>query len=158
MRYKKLLSPLVIRGNVLKNRMESANSLPHFLQGPESFPADSVITHYANRAKSGAAIVTCMGINNFSRGAGMPMDMDASHFPDLDLYDPPSQNYLMQLADAIHYYDAVACMGINVPPTEVIRCLKRMAPWRCLKLIIRWVRFPVQRRHRLRNFMNIAGR
>lgn len=134
MRYKKLLSPLVIRGNVLKNRMESANSLPHFLQGPESFPADSVITHYANRAKSGAAIVTCMGINNFSRGAGMPMDMDASHFPDLDLYDPPSQNYLMQLADAIHYYDAIACMGINVPPHGGYPLLKKDGTMEVLKI------------------------
>ncbi|MDR1643221.1 MAG: FAD-dependent oxidoreductase, partial [Clostridiales bacterium] len=116
MEYKSLLSPIVIRGNVLKNRMESANSLPHFLQGPESFPADSVITHYANRAKSGAAIVTCMGINNFSRGAGMPMEMDAAHFPDFDLYEPASQNYLLQLADAIHFYGSIACMGFFIPP------------------------------------------
>lgn len=36
--YPHLLSPLVIRGKVIKNRMESANSLPHFLQGPERYP------------------------------------------------------------------------------------------------------------------------
>ena len=65
LKYPNLLKPITVRNFVLKNRMESSNSLPHFLQGPERFPADSVITHYANRAKSGAAIVTCMGINDF---------------------------------------------------------------------------------------------
>lgn len=114
--YPKLLSPLKVGGHVLKNRMEASNSLPHFLQGPEPYPADSVITHYANKAKSGAAIVTCMGINNFSRGSNLPMDFDVAHFPDYDLYDPTCQNYLMQLADAIHYYDAIACMGFFVGP------------------------------------------
>ena len=66
-KYPHVLSPLVVRGHVLKNRLEVSNSLPHFLQGNEPFPAESVITHYANKAKAGAAIVTCMGINNFSR-------------------------------------------------------------------------------------------
>ena len=89
--YPHLLSPLVIRGKVIKNRMESANSLPHFLQGPERYPADSVIAHYANRAKSGAAIVTCMGINDFNADKHMPMEMDGPHFPDFDLYNPQCQ-------------------------------------------------------------------
>lgn len=125
MRYPHLLSPLVIRGHIVKNRLESSNSLPHFLQGPEPFPADSVITHYANRAKAGAAIVTCMGINNFSRGAGLPMDMDVSHFPDYDLYDPTCQNYLMQLADAIHFYHSIACMGFYVAGQSGYPLMKR---------------------------------
>ncbi|WP_168190125.1 FAD-dependent oxidoreductase [Caloramator sp. E03] len=115
-KYKNLLSPLEIRGYVLKNRLGAANSLPHFLQGPEPYPANPVITHYANKAKSGAAIVTCMGINNFSRGSKLPMDLDIAHFPDFDLYDPTCQNYLMQLADVIHYYDSIACMGFFVGP------------------------------------------
>jgi 2,4-dienoyl-CoA reductase-like NADH-dependent reductase (Old Yellow Enzyme family)/thioredoxin reductase len=117
-KYKNLLSPLEVGGYVLKNRMSASNSLPHFLQGPEPYPADSVIRHFANKAKSGAAIVTCMGINNFSRGSKLPMDMDVSHFPDFDLYDPTCQNYLMQLADAIHYYDSIACMGTFVGPAS----------------------------------------
>ena len=114
--YPHVLSPLVVRGHVLKNRLEVSNSLPHFLQGPETYPADSVITHYANKAKAGAAIVTCMGINNFSNGMKIPMELDFSHFPDYDLYDTCSQNYLMQLADAIHYHGSVACMGFFVGP------------------------------------------
>jgi len=112
--YPNLLKPLVVRGFTLKNRMESANSLPHFLQGPERHPADSVIAHYANRAKAGAAIVTCMGINDFNKDKHMPMEMDGPHFPDFDLYDPQCQNYLLQLSDAIHYYGSIACMGFYV--------------------------------------------
>lgn len=113
--YPHLLSPVKVRGKVLKNRMVAANSLPHFLQGPETYPAESVICHYINKAK-GASIVTCMGINNFTAGKQFPMDMDAGHFPDFDLYDCNCQNYLMHLADAIHYYDSLACMAIFVGP------------------------------------------
>lgn len=116
LKYPNVLSPLVIRGHVLKNRLEASNSLPHFLQGGEPYPADGVITHYANKAKAGAAIVTCMGINNFSRDMIVPMDVDFTHFPDYDLYTPSCQNYLMQLADAIHYHNSLACMGIFVGP------------------------------------------
>ena len=115
-KYPHVLSPLVVRGHVLKNRLEVSNSLPHFLQGNEPYPADSVITHYANKAKAGAAIVTCMGINNFSRDMTVPMDVDFTHFPDYDLYHPACQNYLLQLADAIHYHGSVACMGFFVGP------------------------------------------
>ena len=113
-RYENLLKPIVIRGKVVKNRMISANSLPHFLQGPETYPADGIITHYANRAKAGAGIVTCMGINDFNEDKHMPMETDGPHFPDFHLYDSQSQNYLLQLADAIHYEGALACMGFFV--------------------------------------------
>lgn len=143
LKYKNLLSPLRIGNFVFKNRMTSSNSLPHFLQGPESFPADSVITHLANRAKSGAAVVTAMGMNNGTRGASMkvdfdeefaissdgtgnqlPMDLDFTHFPDFDLYDPASQNYLIQLADSIHFYDSIACMGFFVGPASCFPILQ----------------------------------
>ena len=110
-----LLEPLRIRNFTLKNRMACSNSLPHFLQGPEAYPAESVIQHYANKARN-ASIVTCMGINNFTRGKQLPMDMDFGHFPDYDLYDTNCQNYLLQLADNIHFYDSIACMAIFVGP------------------------------------------
>ena len=57
-----------------------------------------------------------MGINNFSRDMIVPMEADFTHFPDFDLYNPACQNYLMQMADAIHYHGAVACMGFFVGP------------------------------------------
>lgn len=114
MKYPNLLKPIEIRGKVLKNRMISANSLPHFLQGPETYPADGIVTHYTNRAKSGAAVVTCMGINDFNEDKHMPMNTDGPHFPDFHLYDAQSQNYLLQLTDAIHFHDSIACMGFFV--------------------------------------------
>lgn len=122
-KYKKLMSPLVIRGHILKNRLEASNSLPHFLQGPEAYPADTVIAHYENKAKS-AAIVTCMGINNGTRGKQLPMFVDFGHFPDFDLYDPSCQNYLLQLADAIHYYQSIACMVLFAGPPSQYPLLK----------------------------------
>ena len=112
-KYKNLLSPISIRGHIIKNRMESSNSSPHFLQGPEPYPADGLFTHYVNRAKSGAAIVTISGINTL---AGMPenlsSDVDVSHFPDFNLYDSKCQNYLIQLTEAIHFYGAVVSVGL----------------------------------------------
>ncbi len=122
-KYPHICEPLKIRGFTLKNRLECSNSLPHFLQGPEPYPAESVISHYANKARS-AAIVTCMGINNFSRGKQLPMDMDFGHFPDYDLYDTNCQNYLLQLADNIHYFDSIACMAIFVGPPSAYPLMK----------------------------------
>ena len=113
--YPHIMEPLKIRGFILKNRLEASNSLPHFLQGPEPYPAEGIIAHYANKARS-AGIVTCMGINNFTRGKQLPMDLDFGHFPDFDLYDTNCQNYLLQLADNIHYFDSIACMAIFVGP------------------------------------------
>ena len=125
-KYPHLMSPLVVRGKVLKNRLAASNSLPHFLQGPEPYPADTVIAHYENKAKS-AAIVTCMGINNFSRGKQLPMFLDFGHFPDFDLYDTCCQNYLLQLADSIHFYDSIACMGIFVGPPSAYPIMRPKA-------------------------------
>ncbi|MCR4842663.1 MAG: FAD-dependent oxidoreductase [Eubacterium sp.] len=122
-KFKNLMKPLKVGNFIFKNRLVAANSLPHFLQGPERYPADSVIAHYERKAK-GAAVTTCMGINNFSAGQQMPMDADFSHFPDYDLYDTNCQNYLMQLADAIHYYDSIACMGIFVGPPSCYPIMK----------------------------------
>ncbi len=126
-RYKHLLSPLKVGNYIFKNRMVAANSLPHFLQGPETYPADSVIAHYEGKAK-GSAVTTCMGINNFTIGKQLPMEADFSHFPDYDLYDSNSQNYLLQLADSIHYHDSIACMGIFVGPPSAYPIMKWKDP------------------------------
>ena len=60
-RYSHLLSPIKIGNVILKNRMIHSRSLPHFLQGPETFPSEAVISHYAGVARNGAAIVTVKG-------------------------------------------------------------------------------------------------
>ena len=58
--YPHLLQPLKVGNVYLKNRMASTNALPHYLMGPERFPAESVIQHVASCARNGAAIV-CFG-------------------------------------------------------------------------------------------------
>ncbi|MDB9822941.1 FAD-dependent oxidoreductase [Deltaproteobacteria bacterium] len=88
-RYSHLLSPLKIGNVVLKNRMLATRSLPSHLQGPETYPADPVMSHVANVARNGAAIVT-VSLEKF------------------DLDNAGVQNYIAQLTDAIHFYGAKA--------------------------------------------------
>ena len=64
-KYYNLLSPMKVGNTVLKNRMIAAPGFPYLLQGPEHFPAEGVIASYANKAKSGAALIVC-------KGAGLP--------------------------------------------------------------------------------------
>ena len=58
LKYEALLQPLRVRNLILRNRMLSTASTPHFLQGTESAPLEKVISHFANRAKNGAAAVS----------------------------------------------------------------------------------------------------
>jgi 2,4-dienoyl-CoA reductase-like NADH-dependent reductase (Old Yellow Enzyme family)/thioredoxin reductase len=109
-RYRHLLSPLKIGNVVLKNRMLASNALPHFLQGPEAFPSEQVITHLANLARNGAAIVTFAEWTNQAQRTSF--NEDGKRFPMFDISDPSVQNYLSQLVDAIHFYDAKASISI----------------------------------------------
>ncbi len=93
-RYKNLLSPIKIGNVILRNRMLYTKALPHYLQGPEAFPADPMISHFSNMAKNGAAVVT-VGISKF------------------DLDDSGVQNYIAQIADAIHFYGAKANIALT---------------------------------------------
>lgn len=56
-KYSHLLSPLKVGTRVVKNRMTAANYKKHFIQGPEEYPTENVITHFVNKARNGAAIV-----------------------------------------------------------------------------------------------------
>ena len=111
-RYPNLLSPFKVGNIVLKNRMTASPSRPHFIQGPEQYPSDGLISHYAKKAKNGAALVTC---NAFSP---MPMP-DHSHEQVLDLYNGQCQHYIAQMVEAIHFYGTMASLFI-VP--EFPRC------------------------------------
>ena len=113
--YSHLLSPLKVRGLTLKNRMTSTTSLPHFLMGPEEYLPKHMIELLANRAKAGAAVVTLSHTYAPFGEHGMKFGGDTDHFPDLNMYDPLCQNYLIQLCDAIHYYESKACLNITRP-------------------------------------------
>ena len=115
-KYRNLLSPIKVGNVVFKNRLTASPSRPHFIQGPEPYPTEGTITHYANKAKNGAALVTCGGV-------GMPHvvpDNELESFSaetivpgDFDIYDAQCQNYLLQLSEAIHFYGAKASMQIG---------------------------------------------
>lgn len=112
-RYQNLLSPIKVGRTYLKNRLVSCTSLPHYIQGNERFPADSMIEHMLRRAKGGAAIVTCTG---FDDPENVPPAEDIIHFPIINQYDTRCQNYLSQMIEGLHYYDAKASVAIMAQP------------------------------------------
>lgn len=118
-RYSHLLSPLKIGNVILKNRMMHTQSLPHFFQGPETFPSDQIISHYAGVARNGAAIVTVWEadltpLNDGTLATRKGVVGDHGHMPMWDAADPSVQNYLAQLTDAIHFYDSMASISIRI--------------------------------------------
>lgn len=109
--YPHLLSPIKVGNLILKNRMISANALPHFLQGPEAFPAEPLINHVVNVAKNGAAVVTFADWTNM--GQRESFNEDGKRFPMFTLdQDPSVENYICQLADQIHYYGSYVSLAL----------------------------------------------
>lgn len=108
-----LLSPLVIGKYVAKNRMESANAIPHFLQSAETYPGPDTITYYEDLAKNGAAIVTVspyFGKKETQRI--MPLG-DVKRYPVFDRDDPSVENYMSMIAEIIKFYGALPCIGVR---------------------------------------------
>ena len=104
-RYSALLTPLRVGDIVLKNRMMSSASTPHFLQGRELWPTEKIIGHFANRARSGAAAVTINHLHvDAMKMPGRTIDDPPAHFNMYELDDATCQNYMCQLIDAIHCY------------------------------------------------------
>ena len=112
-KFEHLLSPIKIGNVVLRNRMHAAPGRPHFAQGPEPWPTDNIIAHWANKAKAGAAVVTCTG----GMALGKPFSVRGrgtasmkGHFLNFDILDSQVQHYVSQLAEAIHFNGARASM------------------------------------------------
>jgi 2,4-dienoyl-CoA reductase-like NADH-dependent reductase (Old Yellow Enzyme family)/thioredoxin reductase len=119
-KYKNLLSPIKVGNIVFRNRLIASPSAPHFIQGPETYPTEALITHYANKAKSGAAVVTCRGVGERHHGwatAEPPSERSGKEMLKFDLDDVSNYHYLAQLTDAIHFYGAKVSMqiGAEVP-------------------------------------------
>ncbi len=121
-----LMSPIRIRNTVIKNRLVSSTSVPHFISGPEGHPNDHMIEHLAKRAANGAGIVTVSHTYS-SRGPFDPLALipptedgepqtisgkDPPHFPEWDIWTPKNQNYMIMLNDAIHYYGGKSCLDL----------------------------------------------
>ena len=108
-KYSNLLSPLKVGNTILRNRMTATPSKPHFVQGPELYPAEGLITHWANKAKSGAALVTCQGFYGTTEFIGY-----LGHFlGNFDIHNPQCWHYISQISEAVHFYGAKASMDIR---------------------------------------------
>ena len=72
--YPNLLSPKKVGNILFKNRIFTAPTGVHALQNGEPSFQETVITHFGNRAKGGAAMVTCTGVQ-----VNPNMKSDGSH-------------------------------------------------------------------------------
>ena len=99
-KYIHALSPIKINNVVLRNRFIATPSNPHFVQATEKWPTEALITHYGNKAKAGAAVVTCKGNN--------PVKTSDVHSQSLDITNGAHQHMFAQVAEAVHYYGAKA--------------------------------------------------
>lgn len=112
MNYKHLLQPLRVGRHIIKNRLVYPNASPHFLQGPEDFPADSYRAFQGNLARNGAGIVTVAEWNNPDQRKGPP-DMDMTHMQSFDLTNPAVHNYLSQMAEEVHFYGSKLLISLT---------------------------------------------
>ncbi len=108
--YPHLLKPLQVGNVILKNRMICPPSQPYNAQANETWPSDTLIECYAERARGGAAIVTCDG-SGFGKIWPGGNGWDAS--------DLGAKNYMAQMVDAVHFYGARAHGTCMTFPPEV---------------------------------------
>lgn len=101
------MEPLQVGRVQFRNRIFTAPSGFHSLNDAVPYPSEAVITTYANKAKGGAACVTCVGASLF------PTQGDGMH-ADFDLYQPNHKYALARLAERIHFYGAKASMELGV--------------------------------------------
>lgn len=107
-RFPALFAPLKVGNVVLKSRLCYPNASPHFLQGPETWPADEFRAFYAGLAKNGAAYINLSEWNNpMQRKVGAA---DSLRMQSFDTTDPSVTNYLSALADEIHFYGSKLCV------------------------------------------------
>ncbi len=106
-KYAHLLTPLRVGDIYLKNRLFSSPYNFHFIQGPEDYPSQALINHFIDKAKAGAALVTCKG--KAASPPNMPEDGKA-HVLSLDYTNGPSMHYFSQMTEGIHFYGAKATM------------------------------------------------
>ena len=114
-RYDALLSPIKIGDTVIKNRTMYPNASPHFLQGPETYPADSFTTFMGGLARNGAAIITLAEWSNPNQRKS-PVE-DAKRMQNFDYTDPGTYNYFTQMADDVHFYGSklLVCTDLSYP-------------------------------------------
>lgn len=114
--YPNMYRPLKVGNVLLRSRFYASQSKPHSCQGPETWPAEGFVRHYLNKARNGAAYVTMSGgmaLGAPVRTRGYNPRTMLGHFPGIDVEDSTVQNYLCQLADALHFHGSKACMMVG---------------------------------------------
>ena len=117
-RFSKIFSPLFLpdAGVILKNRLEVAPSSPVFIQGPEPYPSERMIQHYANLAKNGAGLI-CVHLITWD-GKPLPPTTEnvvlSGHLAGMDLFDTRCSHYFAQLAEAIHFYGSKVLVRVTM--------------------------------------------
>ena len=115
MRYPTLLSPVKVGATILKNRLGYPNASPHFLQGPETYPAEPYRAFTANLAKNGAAFITVATWDNYPQQRNGPADMDMTHMQAFDMTDPSVHNYMSQMCEEVHFYGSKLILTLPIP-------------------------------------------
>ena len=105
--YPNLLSPMKLGNILFKNRIFTAPTGVHALQHGEPSFQEAVITHFGNRARGGAAMVTCTGVQ-----VNPNMQSDGSHLH-VNPYATEGLRSLYALAARIHHFGAVASMQLS---------------------------------------------
>lgn len=105
--YPNLLSPKKVGNILFKNRIFTAPTGVHALQNGELSFQESVITHFGNRARGGAAMVTCTGVQ-----INPNMQSDGSHLH-INPYTTAGLRSLYELAARVHHFGAVASMQLS---------------------------------------------
>ncbi len=89
--YSHILSPIRIGNTLFRNRIFAGPTELHAMRNGEPYPSEEAISHFANRARAGAACVTCVGVNI------LPFEPDRN-IGYWDIYHTTSINRLAQLA------------------------------------------------------------
>lgn len=103
--YKNLMSPIRIGKHMVKNRIIAAPVTIHSASNGETYPNESAMNFFVQRARAGAGIVVCAGAKL------LPVQDDGEH-AGWDLYKHNSMNKLAELAERIHFYGAKASMEL----------------------------------------------
>ena len=99
--YENVLSPIRIGKHVFKNRVIVAPTGILSLDNGSATPTDESMAFWAERAKTGAGMVTVAGFT-------LVPELE----PRWDLNIPLTRNRLATMVDRIHYYGAKASMEI----------------------------------------------
>jgi 2,4-dienoyl-CoA reductase-like NADH-dependent reductase (Old Yellow Enzyme family)/thioredoxin reductase len=102
--YPHLMSPVTVAGHTLKSHLISLCSQPPFLQGPEPYPTDAIISHYISRARHGVAMMTLFGTK---------VGVKTPHYSEWDFFDARCQHAISLLTDAIHGFGVKCSMTLS---------------------------------------------